>query len=67
MIHLIRIEREPKHEITFLPFPDLIITLQEATFGFEAPQKRLHGQIAELVSPLGEAREATVHLGPALI
>lgn len=67
MIHLIRIEREPKHKITFLPFPDVIITLQEATIGFEAPQKHLRGQTAELVSSLGEAREATVHLGAALI
>lgn len=33
MIYLIKIERPPKHEITFLPFPHLIMTLQEATFG----------------------------------
>lgn len=35
MIYLIKIERPPKHEITFLPFPHLIMTLQEATFGLQ--------------------------------
>lgn len=36
-----RIERLPKHEIIFLPLPELIRTLQGGTFWFEATLKYL--------------------------
>lgn len=66
-IYLIRIERQHKHEIIFLPLPELIVTLQGGTFSFEATLKYLCRQTAELVSLLGEAREVTTFAGPALI
>lgn len=66
-IYLIRIERQRKHEIIFLPLPELIVTLQGGTFSFEATLKYLCRQTAELVSLPGEAREVTTFAGPALI